>query len=321
MAWVRSLVQETDLSPRNLVWPVFVTDGPSGEIPGMPGVRRQTISELCAAARIAHRLGIAALAVFPVVPDNLRSSNAAESLNRQNLVCRAIDQLKKTIPSLGVIADVALDPYTDTGHDGFVENGIVANDRTVSHLAQMAVVLAEAGADFVAPSDMMDGRVKSIRCALDQSSLSSVGILSYAAKFSSCFYGPFRNAIGSANALGAANKDTYQLSAANALEALREGMDDVAEGADIIMVKPGLPYLDIVTKLKQCVDVPVAAYQVSGEYAMLHCAADAGLIDIRLATLETLMAFRRAGADFVLTYSAVQAALWMAHSGPGSVNA
>jgi porphobilinogen synthase len=272
----------------------------------MPGVDRMSLDLLVAEARAAHALGIPALALFPVVPDELKDPTASESTNSEGLLQRAIRALKDAVPELALITDVAMDPYSSDGHDGLVENGRILNDETLPILAEMAIAQAEAGADIVAPSDMMDGRIGYIREALDATGHEDTGILAYSAKYASAFYGPFRDALDSAPKHG--DKKTYQMDPANAIEALREVQLDVAEGADIVMVKPGMPYLDVVRMVKDNVDVPVAAYQVSGEYAMIQAAAANGWLDRDRVVLESLLAFKRAGADMVLTYFAPHAA-------------
>lgn len=310
--WLRDLVQEHRLHPSDLVWPVFVQEG-SGkttEIGGLPGVKRYTIDKLITACKKAHLLGIPAVALFPVVPPAKKSADGKEALNKHNLVCKAIRALKKAMPDLGVIADVALDPYTTHGHDGILNKaGDVDNDQTITQLAAQALVLARAGADMVAPSDMMDGRVAAIRAALDAESYTHTPILAYSAKYASALYGPFRAAVGSKNALGSADKRSYQMHPANRREALSEALQDVAEGADIVMVKPGLHYLDILADMAATLDVPVCAYHVSGEYAMLKAAAAAGILDGDAVLMETMLAFKRAGARFILTYAAPEVAI------------
>jgi len=309
-SWIRSLVAESTLSPSDLIWPVFIREGTGVREPvaSMPGVERLSIDLLVAAARDAHELGIPALALFPVTPPERKTPDGVEALNPENLACRAIRALKQEVPSMGVICDVALDPYTSHGQDGLVRDGLVVNDPTVEVLCKQAVTQARAGCDVIAPSDMMDGRIGAIRKALDLAGFDQVAILSYAAKYASAFYGPFRDAVGSAANLGGADKKTYQMDPANAEEALREVALDLAEGADMVMVKPGMPYLDIVTRVKHQFGVPTFAYQVSGEYAMLTAAARNGWLDHDKAVLESLLAFKRAGADGILTYFAPKAA-------------
>lgn len=313
--WSRRLVAESRLSPADLVWPVFVCEGQGQREPiaSMPGVERLSVDLLEPAIAEAAALGIPAVALFPATRPELKTPGAEEAWNPDNLVCRAIREVKSRLgDTVGVIADVALDPYSSHGQDGLVIDGDVANDPTLEALARQAVVQAEAGCDVVAPSDMMDGRVGHVRAALDAAGLQHVLILSYAAKYASAFYGPFRDAVGSAGALGKGTKKTYQLDPANTDEALREVALDLAEGADMVMVKPGLPYLDIVSRVKREFGVPTLAYQVSGEYAQLAAAADRGWLDRESSLLESLLAFKRAGADAVLTYFAVEAARLMA---------
>lgn len=308
-AALRGLVRETALSPGHLILPLFACEGRGRReaIGAMPGCFRLSRDLLVREARAAARLGIPAVALFPALPDRLKDKVATESLNPDGLLQQTVRALKDALPELCVITDVALDPYSSDGHDGYVnERGEIENDRTVGILAQMAVAQAAAGADLVAPSDMMDGRVGAIRTALDEAGHEQVGILSYAAKYCSAFYGPFREALDSAPRGG--DKKTYQMDPANAREAVREVQLDVAEGADIVMVKPALPYLDIVRAVREAVPVPVAAYQVSGEYAMVKAAAAKGWLDERACMLESLTAIRRAGADMILTYFARAAA-------------
>jgi porphobilinogen synthase len=308
--WSRRLVREATLDASDLILPVFVREG-EGErsaIASMPGVQRHSVDRLVELAGEAVALGIPALALFPVTPDERKTEDGAEALNDDNLVCRATRALKRAYPELGVICDVALDPYTSHGQDGLVREGYVVNDESVAVLAQQAVVQARAGCDMIAPSDMMDGRVGAIRDALDAAGFDQVSILSYAAKYASAFYGPFRDAVGSAKQLGGGDKRTYQMDPANAREALSEVALDLAEGADAVMVKPGMPYLDIVRLVRERFEVPTFVYQVSGEYAMLRAAADRGFLDLERATLESLLAFKRAGADAILTYAALDAA-------------
>lgn len=307
--WSRRLVSEHVLTAADLIWPVFVHDEKAARasIPSMPGVDRLSIPALVDAAGAAQALGIPLIAVFPATPQERKTPDGAEALNPENLVCRATRALKAALPGLGVLCDVALDPFTTHGHDGVLREGDVANDETVAILCRQALVQAEAGCDVIAPSDMMDGRVGAIRDALDAKGFERVRIMSYAAKYASAFYGPFRDAIGSKSSLGKADKRTYQMDPANGDEALREVALDIAEGADMVMVKPGLPYLDIVRRVKERFGVPTFAYQVSGEYSMLTGAIERGWLD-RWAILEALIAFKRAGADGVLTYSAVDAA-------------
>jgi porphobilinogen synthase len=307
--WSRRLVAENVLGAADLIWPVFVHDERQARapVPSMPGVDRLSIPALVDAAGEALALGIPVIAVFPATPQERKTPDGEEALNPENLVCRAVRALKKAHPGLGVLCDVALDPFTTHGHDGVLRDGDVANDETVEILCRQALVQAEAGCDVIAPSDMMDGRVGAIRDALDAKGFERVRIMSYAAKYASAFYGPFRDAIGSKSSLGKADKRSYQMDPANSDEALREVALDLAEGADMVMVKPGLPYLDIVRRVKERFGVPTFAYQVSGEYSMLTGAVARGWLDPS-AIIEALIAFKRAGADGVLTYSAVDAA-------------
>jgi Delta-aminolevulinic acid dehydratase len=308
-AWSRAMVRETELLPRDLIWPLFVIEGRNEKtaIRTMPGVERLSVDLLVAAARQARDAGIPALALFPNTPDHLRAEDAAEAYNPDNLMCRALGAIKDAVPEIGLIADVALDEYSSDGQDGLVRNGEILNDETVAVMVKSALAQARAGADIIAPSDMMDGRVAAIRAALDAEGFSHVQIMSYAAKYASCFYGPFREAVGSGSRLKG-DKRTYQMDYANSDEALREIEQDIAEGADSIMVKPGLPYLDVVRRARDAFNVPIYAYQVSGEYAMIEMAGAAGAINRDAAVLESLWAFKRAGANGVLTYFALEVA-------------
>lgn len=306
--WSRRLAAESRLSVDDLIWPLFLQEDDGKEaVPSMPGVDRLSLDEAVKAAEEAATLGIPAIALFPSTPQANRSEDGEEALNIDNLVNRAARKIKRAVPDVGVIVDVALDPYTTHGQDGLLRDGVVVNDETVAMLAKQAVVQAEAGADIVAPSDMMDGRVGAIRAALDAAGHENVLIMAYAAKYASAFYGPFRDAVGSAANLQG-DKKTYQMDPANGAEALREVALDVAEGADSVMVKPGLPYLDVVAAVKQTFGVPTFAYQVSGEYAMIAAASGNGWLDREAVILESLLAFRRAGADGILTYFAREAA-------------
>lgn len=307
--WSRRLVRETHLSVDDLVWTLFVSDQNKGKDPvaSMPGVERLSITELVKAARQARDLNIPAIALFPHINPALKSGDAKEALNPDGLIPMAVKAVKDAVPELGVIVDVALDPYTDHGHDGLMEGENIINDATVDMLSRGAVILAEAGADIVAPSDMMDGRVGAIRSALDDNGHDSVGILSYAAKYASAFYGPYRDAIGTSSALKG-DKRTYQMDPANSDEAIRQVMQDVAEGADMIMVKPGMPYLDIIRRLKNEFSMPTFAYQVSGEYAMIMAAGQNEWIDEQRVMMESLLCFKRAGCDGIFTYFAPRAA-------------
>jgi porphobilinogen synthase len=309
-AWSRALVAEHAVTPSDLIWPLFVTGGEDVEEPiaSLPGVSRHSVDRLGALAREARDLGIPCIALFPNTPAGLRTEDAREALNPDNLICRAVRAVKDAAPQVGVLTDVALDPYTAHGHDGLTrEEGYVLNDETVHVLMEQALVQAEAGADIVAPSDMMDGRVGAIRKALEGAGHHNVQIMAYAAKYASAFYGPFRDAVGSKGLLKG-DKKTYQMDPANALEALREVALDIEEGADAVMVKPGLPYLDIVRRVKERFEVPVFAYQVSGEYAMIEAAAAAGAGDRDALVIETLTSFKRAGCSGVLSYHAPLAA-------------
>lgn len=309
-AWSRRMVRENSLSVDDLIWPLFIFDGENQResVPSMPGVERLSIDLIVKAAGEAKSLGIPAIAVFPNTDPALKTPDAKEAFNDQNLVCRAVRAIKEAHgDDIGVICDVALDPYNSDGHDGLVRDGEILNDETVELLCRQSVVQARAGCDIIAPSDMMDGRIKAIREALDGEGFQHVQILSYAAKYASGFYGPFRDAVGSGGVLKG-DKKTYQMDPANTDEALREVALDIAEGADMVMVKPGLPYLDIVRRIKDEFAIPTFAYQVSGEYAMIQAAAANGWLDGEAAMMESLMAFKRAGADGVLTYYAPYAA-------------
>ncbi|MBB5709124.1 porphobilinogen synthase [Sphingomonas xinjiangensis] len=311
-AWSRRMYAENVLTPADLIWPMFVTEGEGEEpIAALPGVSRWCLKGIVEQARQARALGIPCVALFPNTPPALRSEDGREALNPDNLMCRAIREIKNAVPEVGVLTDVALDPYTSHGHDGIVDaGGYVRNDDTAAVLADQALVQADAGSDIVAPSDMMDGRIGLIRSALETNGHSNVQIMAYAAKYASGFYGPFRDAVGSSGLLKG-DKKTYQMDPANAEEALREVSLDLSEGADSVMVKPGLPYLDIILRVKTAFEVPVFAYQVSGEYAMIEAAAAAGAGDRDGLVVETLMAFKRAGCSGVLTYHAPHAARLM----------
>jgi porphobilinogen synthase len=307
--WSRRLTRENALTADDLIWPVFVIEGSGKREPvsSMPGVERMSVDVLADAASDAAALGIPCIALFPNTPAAAKDEDGSEALNPENLVCRAIRALKSKQPDVGVLCDVALDPYTSHGHDGVIRDGYVANDETVSILCEQALVQARAGCDVIAPSDMMDGRIGAIREALDAEGFEQVGIMAYAAKYASAFYGPFRDAVGSASSLKG-DKKTYQMDPANGDEALREVALDIAEGADMVMVKPGMPYLDIVRRVKEAFGMPTYAYQVSGEYAMIQAAAKNGWLDGERAMMESLIGFKRAGADGVLTYFAIAAA-------------
>lgn len=312
--WSRRLVAEHRLSINDLIWPIFVFDGKGRQsVDSLPGVDRIGLQEISRIGSQACELGIPALAVFPVTDPDLKTDDAREAIDPDNLICKTVRALKREVgDQLGIICDVALDPYSSHGHDGIVRDGDVANDETVDVLCQQAIVQAEAGCDIIAPSDMMDGRIGAIRGALEGIGKPNVQIMSYAAKYASAFYGPFRDAVGSSSSLGGASKKTYQQAPAQSDEALHEVALDLAEGADCVMVKPGMPYLDIVQRVKSQFSVPTFAYQVSGEYAMLAAAAQLGWLDRRQTVLESLMAFKRAGADGVLTYFAADVASWLA---------
>ncbi len=304
--WLRRAVAETVLTPADLIWPLFVHDHEaSAPVSSMPGVNRLSIEGIVQAVCEAKRLGIPAVALFPVVEQSHKSLDARHALDPDNLICRTVRAIQKNCgDSVGIICDVALDPYTSHGHDGLLQAGRILNDETVEMLAQQACLLAAAGCHIVAPSDMMDGRVGAIRRALDSAGWQDTSILSYAAKYASAFYGPFRDALGSSLALGTADKKTYQMDCANRDEALREVALDLAEGADMVLVKPAIVSLDIIQRVKQTFGVPTFAYQVSGEYASICAAADNGWIDGQAAALESLTAIKRAGADAILTYFA-----------------
>ncbi|MDJ0650546.1 MAG: porphobilinogen synthase [Xenococcaceae cyanobacterium MO_188.B19] len=308
---LRRMVQETQLSVNDLIYPLFVMEGENlqEEIPSMPECYRYTLDLLLKEVADAYNLGINAIALFPKVPEEKKDNKGTESYNPEGLAQRTVRAIKKEIPDITVITDVALDPFSTYGHDGIVEDGKILNDETVEVLVKMAVSQAEAGADIVAPSDMMDGRIGAIRQGLDAAGFIDVGILAYSAKYASAYYGPFRDALGSAPQFG--DKQTYQMNPANAQEAITEVELDIAEGADIVMVKPALAYLDIIRSLKEYTDIPVAAYNVSGEYAMIKAAAEKGWIDEKKIVLETLLSMKRAGADLILTYFAKQVALML----------
>jgi len=308
-AWSRALHGETVLTPADLIWPLFITAGDAEEpIATLPGVSRWPVAEIVKRAKEARDLGIPCIALFPNTPRALRTEDGREALNPDNLMCQATRAIKDAVPDIGILTDVALDPYTAHGHDGLVDaNGYVLNDATVEVLVGQSLNQARAGADIIAPSDMMDGRIGAIRDALEEAAFPNVQIMSYAAKYASAFYGPFRDAVGAAGLLQG-DKKTYQMDPANAEEALREVALDLEEGADSVMVKPGLPYLDIIVRVKQAFEVPVFAYQVSGEYAMIEAAVAAGAGDRDKLVLETLLAFKRAGCSGVLTYHALHAA-------------
>lgn len=308
-SWSRALVAENKLTVADLIWPLFVQEGVRQRtpVPSMPGVARLSVDEIVKDAAKAAKLGIPAIALFPNTPGNLKSEDGDESFNPDNLVCRAVRAIKKDVPEIGVVCDVALDPYTTHGQDGLVRDNYVVNDATIDVLIKQTLVQAKAGCDVIAPSEMMDGRIGALRDALDKAGFEHVRLMSYAAKYASAFYGPFRDAVGSSSSLGKGDKRTYQMDPANADEALREVAFDLAEGADMVMVKPGMPYLDIVARVKDAFKVPTYVYQVSGEYSMLMGAVERGWLDKKVA-LETLLGFKRAGADGILTYFALEAA-------------
>ncbi|MGE0768422.1 MAG: porphobilinogen synthase [Hyphomicrobiaceae bacterium] len=315
--WTRRLVAENRLSTSDLIWPIFLIDGAERRVPvtHMPGIDRVNVEEAVAEAEKAATLGIPAIAPFPNIDRNLRDPVGSEAVKANNLMCRAVSAIKSAVPEIGIITDAALDPYTSHGHDGVLdETGRILNDDTIEILCRQSLALAAAGTDCIAPSDMMDGRVGAIRSALDRAGYQEVQILSYAAKYASGFYGPFRDAIGT-NATLIGDKRTYQMDPANTDEALREVALDLAEGADMVMVKPGMPYLDIVRRVKDTFGVPTFAYQVSGEYAMLEAAARNGWLDGDRVMMETLLGFKRAGADAILTYFAPRAAALLNSAG------
>ena len=307
--WIRRMVAETHLCVDDLIWPIFIQDGENQSEPvdAMPGVNRLSIDLAVEAAKKARDLGIPCIALFPNTPADKRTADGGEACNPENLVCRTTHAIKSAVPDIGILCDVALDPYTDHGHDGLLEDDTILNDETVEILAQQALNQVAAGCDIIAPSDMMDGRIGVIRDALEFAGHSDTLIMAYAAKYASAFYGPFREAVGSGDRLKG-DKRTYQMNPANSDEAIREIALDIAEGADMVMVKPGMPYLDIVQRVKDNFHIPTFAYQVSGEYSMLANAADQGLIDRQSSIFESLLAFKRAGADGILTYFAIEAA-------------
>ena len=306
----RKLVSENFLNVNDLIWPLFVTEGSNikEEVPSMPGVYRNSVDQLVREAEVATKLEIPAIAIFPQIEVALKDSKGSEAINEDNLVCRSIKAIKKEFPELGIINDVALDRFTDHGHDGLLINNEINNDETLKILAQQSLVQANAGCDIIAPSDMMDGRVGYIRSALDHANFENTQILSYAAKYASGFYGPFRDAVSSSGNLGGASKSTYQMDPANSEEALREVELDIAEGADMVMIKPGMPYLDIVKIIKDTFHIPTFVYQVSGEYSMLMSAINNSWLDSDKVIMETLISFKRAGANAILTYFAKQIA-------------
>ncbi len=309
-SWSRRLVAESVLRPADLIQPLFIAEGSrkAEPIASMPGIERRSLDGLLPLVERALERGIPAIALFPCTPPERKSEGGEEAWNEDNLLCRTIRGIKRRFPEIGLVTDVALDPYTTHGHDGLLIDGVIHNDRTVEVLTRQALVQAAAGADVIAPSDMMDGRIGAIRHALDADGFSNTMILAYSAKYASAFYGPFRDAVGSAGTLGKADKKTYQMDPANGREALREVALDIAEGADMVMIKPGLPYLDVIRRVKDAFGLPTFAYQVSGEYAMIKAAGLQGWLDPEAAMLESLMAFKRAGADGILTYAALDIA-------------
>ena len=314
--WTRRLVRETRLTCDDLIWPLFVIEGKNRRepVPSMPGVDRLSVDLAVKAAIEAASLGIPVIALFPNTPDEARSPGGDEAFNENNLVCRAVRAIKAEVPQLGVMCDVALDPYTSHGHDGLLKGNEIVNDETVKVLVRQSLVQVEAGCDIIAPSDMMDGRIGAIRSALEQAGHKDILIMAYAAKYASAFYGPFRDAVGSSGALKG-DKRTYQMDFANSDEAIREVGLDLAEGADMVMVKPGMPYLDIIARVKDNFGVPTFAYQVSGEYAMLRAAADHGWLDGSKVVMEALHAFKRAGADGILSYFSLEIARQLKQQG------
>lgn len=305
--WIRDLVAETTLTVKDLVWPLFIRDPKTQrDVAAMPGVCRYTVEELVPVVRQAVELGIPAIALFPVTPLSLKTLDGKEALNPDNLVCQALRHIKSHFPHMGIFTDVALDPYTTHGHDGVLVNDDIANDATVEILCQQALVQAEAGSDVLAPSDMMDGRIKAIRKALDDHGFTHKSILSYSAKYASSFYGPFREAVGAQSLAGKSDKRTYQMNPANREEAVRETALDIEEGADMVMIKPGLPYLDIINVIKETFQMPTFAYHVSGEYAMIKAAAQNGWLNGPQAMMESLVALKRAGSDGIFTYAALE---------------
>jgi len=307
--WSRRLIKENELSVNDLIWPIFIAnDDKKSPINSMPGVNRIPLNAIVETVQEAKELGIPAIALFPETDISLKNEKGSEALNEDNLICKATKAIKKNIKNIGVITDVALDPYTNHGHDGLLENNEVLNDETIEILCKQAVNQARAGADIIAPSDMMDGRIKSIRLELDKNGFKNTQIMSYAAKYASCFYGPFRNAIGSEGNLSKKDKKSYQMDYANSDEALREVGLDISEGADMIIIKPGMPYLDIIYRVKSNFQMPTYAYQVSGEYSMIMSAINNNYLDNNKAIIESLTCFKRAGADGILTYFALEAA-------------
>lgn len=315
--WVRDMVAEHRLGPADFIQPLFICDGNdrTEDINSMPGVKRYSVDRLSDVVRECRDLGIPSVALFPATPPDLKNDDGDEALNPDNLVCRAVRTVKSDVPDIGVICDVALDPYTIHGQDGLIRDGKIANDETLERLIRQSLNQVEAGCDVIAPSDMMDGRIGAIRTALDTKGYQDTLLLSYAAKYASAYYGPFRDAVGSKSALGKSDKRTYQMNPANTDEAIREVAMDIAEGADMIMVKPGMPYLDIIRRLKDTFAAPTFAYQVSGEYAMLKAAGMKGWLDADAAMIEALLAFKRAGCDGVLSYASMDVARTLSRPG------
>ena len=303
--FLRNLVKENILTVNDLIYPVFIVDGTQKKepIPEMPGLFRYSLDNLKKEIKNILNLNISAIAIFPNISNTLKNTSGSEALNKNNIICRAIKLIKDTTSELGIVCDVALDPYTDHGHDGIIVNNYIDNDETVKILCEQALIQAEAGCDIIAPSDMMDGRIRKIRETLENNNYKNTLIMSYTAKYSSSFYGPFRHAVGSSGNFGNKDKSTYQMDYSNSKEAIREAELDISEGADMIMVKPGLPYLDIISKLNQKFDIPIFAYQVSGEYSMIVTAINNGLLD-KSVIIETLTSFKRAGCSGILTYFA-----------------
>ncbi len=314
--WSRRMVRENTVTVDDLVWPVFIIEGTdrSEPIAAMPGVERLTVDRAVKAAQMAAALGIPAIATFPYVPMEKRDITGSEILNPDNVINQATRAIKAAVPQIGIITDVALDPFTSHGHDGILRDGIIMNDETVAQLAKAAVLQAQAGSDVIAPSDMMDGRIGAIRDALDAAGFPDVSIMSYSTKFASAFYGPYREAVGTGGLLKG-DKKTYYLDPANSAEALRETQLDIDEGADMLMVKPGMPYLDIIARVKDAFDMPTFAYQVSGEYSMILAGVEKGFLDEERAVMESMLAFKRAGCDGVLTYFAPKIAQWLKNHG------
>lgn len=313
--FTRRMIRETKLSVDDLVLPIFIMEGKNSaqEIPSLPGVSRLTVDLSVKIAKRAYEVGIPAIALFPVIPLNKKSEDASECLKTNNLVSRAVREIKKNVPDIGVICDVALDPYTSHGHDGLIKNGEILNDETVEILCKQALHLCEAGADFLAPSDMMDGRIGEIRQYVDNNGFENVRIIAYSAKYASSFYGPFREALGSGASLKS-DKSSYQMDMANSNEAIKEVALDISEGADIVMIKPGMPYLDIIRRIKDNFNIPIASYQVSGEYAMMMAAIAKGWLDENVV-FESLIALKRAGSDIIFTYFAIDIAIKLRNEG------